>query len=116
MLKALEERGSWCANDTRTQWCLVCNSKWRIDEKWFWLFRWSWTPRTWINRAVIFLSMLNVVFAHYSSEVVDDGRGVSDESGHYTRQWAVHIEGGQQVADKIAAKHDFVNLGKASFL
>lgn len=29
----------------------------------------------------------------------------------YTDQWAVHIEGGPLVADEVANKHDFVNLG-----
>ncbi|KAF2882899.1 hypothetical protein ILUMI_23285 [Ignelater luminosus] len=31
---------------------------------------------------------------------------------HYSRQWAVHITGGQKVADQVAADHDFVNLGQ----
>lgn len=30
----------------------------------------------------------------------------------YTDQWAVHIEDGPEVADEIARKHDFVNLGR----
>ncbi|KAL0271693.1 UNVERIFIED_CONTAM: hypothetical protein PYX00_008706 [Menopon gallinae] len=50
--------------------------------------------RHWINSLVILTSMLNFAGAHY------------------TPQWAVHIEGGQEVADRIAAKHGFVNLGK----
>lgn len=33
-------------------------------------------------------------------------------SAHYTPQWAVHIPGGTDVADRIAAKHGFVNRGK----
>jgi hypothetical protein len=33
---------------------------------------------------------------------------------HFSRQWAVHIEGGGQVADSIASKHGFVNLGEVS--
>ena len=32
--------------------------------------------------------------------------------GHYTDQWAVHIEGGHGVADRIAAKHGFTNAGR----
>ena len=35
-----------------------------------------------------------------------------DEPVTYTDQWAVHIEGGQQVADEIARRNDFINLGK----
>lgn len=29
----------------------------------------------------------------------------------FTDQWAVHIEGGNAVADAIAARHGFTNLG-----
>lgn len=36
----------------------------------------------------------------------------ADEQQHFSRQWAVHIEGGVQVADSIASKHGFVNLGE----
>jgi hypothetical protein len=34
---------------------------------------------------------------------------------HFSRQWAVHVEGGVQVADTIASKHGFINLGEVSF-
>lgn len=30
----------------------------------------------------------------------------------YSRQWAVHLEGGQQAADLIATRHGFTNLGQ----
>lgn len=30
----------------------------------------------------------------------------------YSRQWAVHLEGGQQAADQIATRHGFTNLGQ----
>lgn len=33
-------------------------------------------------------------------------------SAHYTRQWAVHIDGGPEVADAVARDHGFVNLGQ----
>ncbi|ERL94288.1 hypothetical protein D910_11569 [Dendroctonus ponderosae] len=32
---------------------------------------------------------------------------------HYTQQWAVHIPGGSQVAEEVAADHGFVNHGLA---
>lgn len=38
----------------------------------------------------------------------------ADEQQHFSRQWAVHIEGGVQVANSIASKHGFVNLGEVS--
>lgn len=33
-------------------------------------------------------------------------------NGHYTRQWAVHIIGGPEVADAVASDHGFINLGQ----
>jgi len=38
----------------------------------------------------------------------------ANEQQHFSRQWAVHIEGGVQVADSIASKHGFVSLGEVS--
>jgi hypothetical protein len=38
----------------------------------------------------------------------------ADKQQHFSRQWAVHIEGGVQVADSIASKHGFVNVGEVS--
>ncbi|XP_025829565.1 furin-like protease 1 isoform X2 [Agrilus planipennis] len=32
--------------------------------------------------------------------------------GHYTHQWAVHVLGGKEVADKLAQDHGFRNLGE----
>jgi hypothetical protein len=42
-------------------------------------------------------------------------RANAEQPQHFSRQWAVHIEGGMQVADEIASKHGFVNLGEVSF-
>jgi hypothetical protein len=36
------------------------------------------------------------------------------EAGHYTKQWSVHLEGGDSAAEQIADKHGFVNRGKVS--
>lgn len=33
-------------------------------------------------------------------------------SGHYTRQWAVHIIGGPEVAKSVARDHGFINMGQ----
>lgn len=33
-------------------------------------------------------------------------------SGHYTRQWAVHIIGGPEVANSVARDHGFINMGQ----
>lgn len=33
----------------------------------------------------------------------------------YTNTWAVHIPGGQAVADQIASKHGFINFGHVSY-
>lgn len=36
----------------------------------------------------------------------------SDEERVYTNSWAVEIEGGYEVAEEVAKRHDFVNLGQ----
>ncbi|CAH1153649.1 unnamed protein product [Phaedon cochleariae] len=36
---------------------------------------------------------------------------ILESSAHYTQQWAVEIEGGQQVADDVARDHGFINHG-----
>lgn len=35
---------------------------------------------------------------------------------HYTHQWAVHIEGGEQVAEEVARDHGFTNHGLVSIV
>jgi hypothetical protein len=42
-------------------------------------------------------------------------RADAEQPVHFSRQWAVHIEGGVQLADAIASKHGFINLGEVSF-
>ncbi|RZC40349.1 hypothetical protein BDFB_002889 [Asbolus verrucosus] len=39
---------------------------------------------------------------------------VNLSEAHYTQQWAVHIEGGPQVADEVARDHGFDNQGQVS--
>jgi len=45
----------------------------------------------------------------WSSAVLSSG---GDGDATFTDQWAVHIEGGDPVANQIAQRHGFVNLGK----
>ncbi|XP_044765837.1 furin-like protease 1 [Coccinella septempunctata] len=33
-------------------------------------------------------------------------------SAHFTHQWAVHIQGGKEVADRVARDHGFINRGQ----
>lgn len=40
---------------------------------------------------------------------------VHDNGGHFTRTWAVHVEGGSHVADQVAADHGFINHGEVGF-
>lgn len=55
----------------------------------------------------VFLLLLASGLAVSSSEEDD-----SSSSPSFTDQWAVHISGGDQVANAIAARHGFTNLGK----
>nr|CAH0111545.1 unnamed protein product [Daphnia galeata] len=68
------------------------------------------------NRILTMLSVLllcvlasGLAAATTSSEEEDSS---STSSPPFTDQWAVHISGGDQVADAIAARHGFTNLGK----
>ena len=57
-----------------------------------------------------------VVVALHGKLLVDSAsvtsEEVDDRATTFTDQWAVHISGGDQVADAIAARHGFTNLGK----
>lgn len=62
---------------------------------------------------VFLLSTINgAVAARFDIAAAEEGN--SSNKGHYTHTWAVHIPGGETVADKIAADHGFVNQGKVS--
>ncbi|KZS05709.1 Amontillado [Daphnia magna] len=58
----------------------------------------------WTSRVLIFTSILATV-------ALDHPR-VSSEPVIFTDQWAVHVPGGDRLADEIATKHGFTNLGK----
>ena len=55
----------------------------------------------WISRNLIFVCFL-----------ISVGHSHTPDSTIFTDQWAVHVIGGESVADAIAAKHGFTNLGK----
>jgi hypothetical protein len=57
----------------------------------------------WISRISIFTSFLIAISIGHSH---------TSDSTIFTDQWAVHVIGGDSVADAIAAKHGFRNLGK----
>lgn len=106
--------GGVSSNDSKTKWCLFCDKEWKIDEKLDRLSRWSWRPRTWIYQAVILLSILNLVFAHNSLQYIHSEDESEQKNEQFSSQWAVHIVGGEDVANQIATKHGFINLGKVS--
>lgn len=67
----------------------------------------------WLLMCVFLLSTINgAVAARFAVAAAEEGN--SSSKGHYTHTWAVHIPGGETVADKIAADHGFVNQGKVS--
>lgn len=49
------------------------------------------------------------------SSGLSSGREAHDGHGHYSSQWAVHIVGGPEMAQDVADRHDFDNLGQVSF-
>lgn len=71
-------------------------------------------PRPATSRILdIFIATLLVGLVVSSSEE-DDVETSASYSSSFTDQWAVHISGGDDVADAIAAKHGFTNLGKVT--
>lgn len=42
----------------------------------------------------------------------DEWLNAEGARGHYTPTWAVHVEGGDEVAALVADEHGFTNLGK----
>ncbi len=58
--------------------------------------------------SVVLLVLATGLAAAATSSEEDDGSSTPP----FTDQWAVHISGGDQVADAIAARHGFTNLGK----
>lgn len=99
MLGVSESDSCECLTDTRTKTCSRCSSADDEDEddiRTNCVKECAWTKRSWTKSMVLLFYMLNVA------------------SAHYTPQWAVHIVGGKEVADRIAAKHGFNNLGEVS--
>lgn len=62
----------------------------------------------WISKILVFASFFAVVATLH--ELKDSE--FSSESIIFTNQWAVHVTGGDRVADDIANRHGFINLGK----
>lgn len=71
-----------------------------VSAQWHWL----------VVSLVVIVFSVSIASASEAADVVDHNAA----DGHYTHQWAVHIPGGQHVADQIAAAHGFVNMGKVS--
>lgn len=49
---------------------------------------------------------------YQSHQIIVDDDLFNDK--HFTSTWAVHIPGGEKVADRVARHHGFTNLGKVS--
>ena len=80
----------------------------------------DWTARTMspaVSRILLVVLSVLVVLLAGSSLAASSSSSEEDESSSsvaFTDQWAVHISGGDQVADAIAARHGFTNLGKVN--
>ena len=65
------------------------------------------------------LVLLYIVLSVCSNLVVnvacDDLLSAPGARGHYTHTWAVHIPGGEHIANLVADEHNFINRGKVSF-
>lgn len=56
--------------------------------------------------------LLALLFTGIETKLSDREFEQSKDSTIFTDQWAVHVNGGDRVADDIAARHGFVNFGK----
>lgn len=70
-------------------------------------------PRPASSRILEFVAVTLLVSTVVSTSEEDDAFA---SASTFTDQWAVHISGGDEVADAIAAKHGFTNLGKVNSL
>lgn len=67
--------------------------------------------RCWICSFVVFVFVF-IGPAADSASVSSSEEDDQSATKLFTDQWAVHISGGDKVADEIAARHGFTNLGK----
>lgn len=71
--------------------------------------------RTMTNRRLVTLLVAFVLLLSTGSTRASGSSEEEDASSTtFTDQWAVHITGGEEVANAIAARHGFTNLGKVS--
>lgn len=70
-------------------------------------FRLNWLLLLAVNCVLLLSAVNGTAAAGLAAEAEHSG-------GHYTHTWAVHIPGGDAVADQIAAEQGFVNQGKVS--
>lgn len=64
------------------------------------------------RRMLTMLSVLLLLLASGLAVSSSEEEDSTSSSPSFTDQWAVHINGGDQVANAIAARHGFTNLGK----
>ena len=55
----------------------------------------------WQLYVVLFLCLLGIVWSN-------EGK----EDRYFTNSWVLEINGGDEVADRIAKQHDFINMGQ----
>jgi hypothetical protein len=64
---------------------------------------------------IVCVVLLSLLLAPSTS--VSDDRVLSQSKGEfYTNSWAVEVAGGRAVADDVATRHGFVNVGQAGSL
>lgn len=66
----------------------------------------------WVSRILVLALLLLLTGA----EIIHSNQETSPDSTIFTDQWAVHVPGGDRVADEIAARHGFLNFGKVLFV
>ena len=55
----------------------------------------------WHQYVILFLCLLRIVWSNEG-----------EEDRYFTNSWVLEINGGDEVADRIANQHDFINMGQ----
>ena len=64
-------------------------------------------------RSLLLASFVSLALCmHVSDHVDEELESADEEETKYCNDWAVEIHGGMDMANKIADKHGFINLGQ----
>lgn len=75
----------------------------------------NFLTKSFLYKLVFLYIVLNLSNVNINSAYGDELYEAVGARGHYTNTWAVHIPGGNEIADTVAEEHGYLNLGQVSF-